>query len=330
MGDTTPRLLLSSPRLPTPSKRGSALGFHMIGGSASYFLAPLLAGTFAAAWGWRMPFVALALPSVAFGVVFFVILGRRDRAGRSSQASAAPRAVTAAPADDVKMDWVHMAVFLTLTSVGAATVMSVVSFIPLYLVDVHGYAEGNAAFGVALYYSTGLWAAVAGGYLSDRIGRVRVVVLFALLAGPAVALLDLSGSAVAVMVLLFCLGVGMYARAPASESYVVGHTPAGKRSTVLGLYYFGALEGSGVLAPVLGLLIDHYGFRTAFVLSGGGLFDGRCGLRSYPVAGTSRRLMFSERWTTIATHGSGRGYCTDTASRRRCSPDWLNCGRVVE
>jgi MFS family permease len=60
----------------------------------------------------------------------------------------------------------------------------------------------------------------------------------------------------------------MYARAPASESYVVGHTPAGKRSTVLGLYYFGSMEGSGVLAPVLGFLIDRYGFRTSFVLSG--------------------------------------------------------------
>jgi len=255
-----------------PSRRGRALGFHMIGGSASYFLAPLAAGALAAVWGWRMPFVALAVPAIIFGGVFFAILGRRERAARTVQASAMPAAGAARPDGAVeKIDWLRMGTFLVLTSVSAAAVLAAVSFIPLYLVDVHGYAEHNAAIGVALFYSTGLWSAVAGGYLSDRIGRVRVVVLFGLLAGPAVAVLDLTGSTIAVMGLLVFLGVGMYARAPASESYVVGHTPGGKRSTVLGMYYFGSMEGSGVLAPVLGYLIDHYGFSTSFLFTGIGL-----------------------------------------------------------
>ncbi len=252
-----------------PSQRGRALGFHMIGGSASYFLAPLLAGGLAAIWGWRMPFISLAIPSMIFGVVFFVILGRRESAARVVPAPAGPSVATlGAPGVPERIDWTRMVTFLVLTSVSAAVVLSVVSFMPLYLVDVYGYAEQDGAIAVAVYYSTGLWAAVAGGYLSDRIGRVRVVVLFALLAGPVLAVLDIAHSPVVLMALLLFLGAGMYARAPASESYVVGHTPPGKRSTVLGVYYFGSLEGSGVLAPVMGFLIDHYGFRTSFMVSG--------------------------------------------------------------
>ena len=255
-----------------PSRRGSALGVHMIGGSASFFLAPLAAGALAAVWGWRLPFIALAIPAMVFGLAFFAILGRRERAARVVRATTEPsHGVAGAPDSDAKVDWQRMAAFLALTSVSSAVVLAVLAFVPLYLVDVHGYAERDGAVAVALFYSTGLWAAVAGGYLSDRIGRVKVVVLFALLAGPALAVLDLSGSAVAVIALILFLGAGHYVRAPASESYIVGHTPKSKRSTVLGVYYFGSIEASGILAPVVGSLIDHYGFRTSFLLSGVGL-----------------------------------------------------------
>ncbi len=251
------------------ARRGSALGFHMIGGSLSYFVAPLAAGAIAAVWGWRSPFLGLAAPALVFGIVFYIILGRRERAARQSEPILAKATAGGTALEGVeRVDWARMIAFLALTGVSAAAVLAVLSFIPLYLVDVYGFAEHSAAAAVALYYSTGLWASVAGGYLSDRIGRVRVVVLFGLLAGPALAILDLPGSSVVVMALLLFLGAGMYARAPASESYVIGHTPRQKRSTILGLYYFGSMEGSGVLAPVVGLLIDNFGFRTAFLVSG--------------------------------------------------------------
>ena len=256
-------------RVTQPARRGSALGFHMIGGSVSYFVAPLAAGAIASLWGWRVPFIALAVPAILFGIAFYVILGRRERMAREVAATSpsTPPSTTGGVVAP-RPDWVRMVTLLVLTSVSAAAVLAVVSFIPLYLVDVFGYEEHNAAVAIALFYSTGLWAAVAGGYLSDRIGRVRVVVLFGLLAGPALMLLDISGSSIVVMALLLCLGIGLYARAPASESYVVEHTPQGKRSTVLGFYYFGSMEGSGVLAPVVGYLIDSYGFHVAYVASG--------------------------------------------------------------
>jgi MFS family permease len=60
-----------------PKNRGRALGLHLIGGSASYFLAPIIAAAIAVAWlGWRGPFIALAVPTVIFGIVFYILLGR--------------------------------------------------------------------------------------------------------------------------------------------------------------------------------------------------------------------------------------------------------------
>ncbi|MFW6151303.1 MAG: MFS transporter, partial [Chloroflexota bacterium] len=252
-----------------PSRTGSALGVHMMGGSASYFLAPLAAGALAAAWGWRMPFVALAVPALIFGVAFFALLGRRGAtpSTRPAQVSQSPDAPQE-PVAEAGVDWPRMVTFLVLTNTATAAVLSVLAFIPLYLVDVYGYADHRAAMAVALFYSTGLWAAVLGGSLSDRIGRVYVVVGFALLAGLILIILDFVGSAWMVLGLLLLLGVGHYCRAPASESYVLRHTPAGKRSSVLGLYYFGSMESSGLLAPAVGSLLDRFGFGATFTSIG--------------------------------------------------------------
>lgn len=256
-----------------PSRRGRALGVHMLGGSVSYFLAPLAAAALAAIWSWRTPFIGLAVPALFFGVAFFVLLGRRDRtqfphATSVSRSGDAPQESAA----EAAVDWPRMVIFLVLTCSMAAVVLTVLAFIPLYLVDVHGYAEYRAAMAVALFYATGLWAAVLGGHLSDRIGGIRVVTGFAMLSGPALVILDLAGSALAVLGLLLLLGTAYYCRGPASESYVVKHTPTGQRSSVLGLYFFGTMEGTGMLAPVVGFLIDRFGFAVAFAASGIALF----------------------------------------------------------
>ena len=178
-----------------PAHRGSALGLHMIGGSAAFFIAPLAAAALSTAWGWRSSFVALALPAIAFGFVFYVILGRRMR-GETARPVAR---TTGADTNDTAVNWRLLIPFIVLSCLTAAIVMSTVSSIPLYLVDVYGFEEHQAAAAIALFYSMGLWAGVLGGFVSDRLGRVRVVVALALLSGPALLMLSLGGGVVSIM-----------------------------------------------------------------------------------------------------------------------------------
>jgi len=257
-------LLISS--VVEPSRRGSALGFHMIGGSASYFLAPLVAAGLAASFGWRAPFVGLAIPAFILGIVFYVLLGRRQKAASVGQSPSAPT-----HADDHEVNWVRLAAFIALSGFLAAALQAVLAFIPLYLVDVFGYSEPSAAAVIALFYSAGLWAAVVGGYVSDRIGNVPVVAVLALLTGPSMVLIGLNSSQALLMGLVLFLGVALYARAPASEAFVLSESPTNHRSTVLGVYYFGAMEGNGVLAPIVGYLVDRWGFTVAFEIAGLGM-----------------------------------------------------------
>jgi len=247
-----------------PERRGRALGLHMIGGSVAYFVAPLVAAGIAVALGWRSAFIVLAVPSAIFGFVFYRVLARRENA-EASEAVSAEIADTSA---DPPVNWPRLVALLVLSCFTAAIVQACLSFIPLLLVDKYGYAEHGAAAAISLFYSTGLWAAVAGGYAADRLGNVRVVAIVALLSGPALVLVGGASTDVMVMALLLYLGVALYARSPASESFILSHSPARHRSTVLGLYYFGAMEGNGVLVPIVGYLVDRFGFATAYTVSG--------------------------------------------------------------
>ncbi|GAI54414.1 unnamed protein product, partial [marine sediment metagenome] len=50
--------------------------------------------------------------------------------------------------------------------------------------------------------------------------------------------------------------------------YIVDQVSERHHSMALGIYFFGNMEGNGILTPVLGHLIDRIGFRPSFTISG--------------------------------------------------------------
>ncbi len=247
-----------------PKNRGRALGFHLIGGSGSFFLAPLIAAAIAAAWGWRSSFIGLAVPTTVFGIIFYVLLGRRPDTSKAQEVITKPRQET--PSRPGR--WRSLIAFMILSIFTQSVIFSVVAFIPLFMVDHFGIAEEAAAASLAIIYSAGLWASPLGGYLSDRVGRIRVILAVCLLAGPVIYLLNLASYGIAFGALLLIIGTIMYTRMPVSEAYIIGQTPERYRSTILGIYYSSSMEAGGVLAPIMGFFIDRFGFYPSFTTAG--------------------------------------------------------------
>ncbi|MBA7493241.1 putative sulfoacetate transporter SauU [subsurface metagenome] len=247
-----------------PKNQGRALGFHMIGGSASFFVVPFIVAAIAPAWGWRGVFIALGLPVIVFGMVLYVLLGRCVATKKAGQRITSSDTATLPPSGR----WHHLVSFIILTTFNTAVMFSVISFVPLFMVDHFGVSRETAAVFLALIFSSGLWASPLGGYLSDRLGTVPVVLVVCFIGGPAMYLLNLVPYGLGIGALLVILGIINYVRLPVSEAYIVGQTSERHRSTVLGFYYFGGLEGSGVLTPVIGYLIDQFGFYLSFTIAG--------------------------------------------------------------
>ncbi|MEE9528556.1 MAG: MFS transporter, partial [Dehalococcoidia bacterium] len=106
-----------------------------------------------------------------------------------------------------------------------------------------------------------------GGYLSDRVGRVPVLIVASFFAGPVIYLLNFVPFGWSIAILI-AIGISMTIRMPVSEAYIIEHASEHKRSTILGIYYFGSRGGSGIIIPVIGYLIDHFGFYVSFTIVG--------------------------------------------------------------
>jgi FSR family fosmidomycin resistance protein-like MFS transporter len=247
-----------------PEKRGLVLGIHQVGGTCSFFLTPLIAVGIASYFGWRGSFIGLALIALVFGIIFYILLRRSGRDTKAVRTQAESHIATPSPKNHTH----HLIIFLILGIASYAVILSAVSFLPLFTVD---YLNGSEEIGAALLsivHFAGLLAGPLGGYLSDRFGMVKVMVITVLIAGPLLYLLSMASYGWAIYVLSFAIGMSMYIVMPVVESYIIGYVSEQRRSRFLGIYYFGSRGGSGAIMPVIGYFIDKFGFGTSFTIVG--------------------------------------------------------------
>ncbi len=245
--------------------RGRALGLHQIGGTASYFFSPLIAvGAAALLGGWRGSFISMSILTIALGIVLYILLGRRGYAGKPREKTSGSREeATFTPVSRRKL-----VAFIILGVILQVSIFSSISFLTLFSVDHLKISETAAAGLLALTHSSGLWGGPLGGYLSDRIGAVPILLFVCLIAGPFIYLLGLTSPGWSIAVVLLVLGACQYIGMPVTEAYVISHISERNRSTVLGFYYFASRGGPGLVTPALGYIIDHFGFGTGFTVVG--------------------------------------------------------------
>jgi len=244
--------------------RGSALGLHQIGGTASFFLTPLIAAAIFQTLSWRGTIISMAIPAFIIGILLFIILGRRGYAKKAPPATASRQAETGEASGNVR----RLIPFITLGVMLQVLVFGVISYIALFAVDNLQASEETGAFLFALFHFAGLWAGPIGGYLSDRLGTIPVMLTVSLIAGPALHLLGMASLGWSVWAVLLLLGICMYIAMPVTESHIITHSSPHRRSTVLGVYYFASRGGIGISTLVVGTLADSYGFATIFTAAG--------------------------------------------------------------
>jgi MFS transporter, FSR family, fosmidomycin resistance protein len=270
-------------------RRGQALGVHIIGGSASHFLAPIIAAGLVTAVGWRGSFLTLSAPVGILGVALFVLIHRRIQktvtletiapaassdsdpepaeiapAGTAPAGTAPAGTAPAAPAM-TRLAVARMVFFLIIAGTVGASIATLIPFIPLYLADIRSIDQRLAASFIAVLYAAGFFAAPMGGWLSDRFGRQRVMVITGLLMGPAIALIIVTPFPAAMAGLLLILGILMFTKMPTAEAHIASEISERHRTTVLGVYFFSSMEGSAIFTPLLGAAIDRWGFTVGIV-----------------------------------------------------------------
>jgi len=245
---------------------GKSLGFHLIGGNSAFFLAPLAGAGIASIWGWRAGFIGLAVPTIIFGILFYYIIShvivRKQVAATVKNADTETKNIPSTPPRSGGTR--QMVYFLILTALVGTLSTSLVSFIPLLTVDRFHVSAAAAAAYIALYNSSGLWASPIGGYLSDHMGHIPLLILSCIVAGPLIFLITITPLGAGFIIILLFWGALNSVRMPTTESYIIHNTDPKKRSTLFGIYYFATSHGNGILAPIIGFLLDHVGYTNGF------------------------------------------------------------------
>ena len=241
----------------SPRMRGTAMGIHITGGHLSFFAAPALAGILATATGtWRTPYIWFAAAPVLFGALLWLVAPHvQERAAPSGGRFAAFREIGRVFRD--------VGPVVSLSIAFQFGIAALLAFLALYLVDARGISPALAAVFFGVPQVVGVVGAPLGGWLSDHLGRRRVMLGGLALMGPAVfAVTAVPNEALLVALVVFGLLWSM--RSTVTETLVMDSAPAGRRATVLGAYYLLNAHVGGIGAPLFGFLAEAVGLATAF------------------------------------------------------------------
>ncbi len=233
------------------TSRGGSLGIFLSGGNAGFFLGPIVAGGLVSTIGLRGTLVLLPIGLLASILLFKV--------------HAVKQAAPSIPEPRRPSNRRLLGLLATITALRSTTVQVAVTFLPLYLVT-RGESLLLATGVASIWLGVGVLGQIAGGHISDRIGRQPVIVFSLLVGGAMFYCFLLTGGLLSVLFLAVS-GAVLYG----SWSVIVAMASESAPSNVgavAGLMLGFSIGIGGLAALGFGSAADMLGLRSAFFLFG--------------------------------------------------------------
>ncbi len=235
--------------------RGSS--YFMTGGEIGRVLGPVFIGAVVGTWGLRAsPF------AVVPGLIATLLLWRRFGSSRALLLRSGP---PAGIVDALRSGRSSLLLFSGAVVFRSFTNISILIYYPTFAIR-EGTTLFVGAVALAVYEVGAVAGTLTGGFLSDRHGRVRVM-LHGLLAGlPAMAGAILLGPTVPGFALLLVAGF-LWLSATGVELAVMQQLLPDNRSTAVGLTYFARAGGAIAATILVGVVGDQTGLRSALLVA---------------------------------------------------------------
>ena len=247
-----PTALTIVSRLCSDENRGRITSYFVVGGNLGYAIGPLLAGLLV--WWLGLPgILLLVIPAAIMVVVLRHLLpggiaGARELHGGPAVPQEAPQSKR------------PFAILLIASILRAWAVFAAITFLPTYLMT-QGYNLLAATLVVTLMLLAGVAGQVAGGRISDRIGRKEFMVFGLVGAIPSFYLFMISSGIPAVLSLMV---FGFFLWSTFAVAIAISHEILPQNIGLASGMMLGLAIGFGGLGvAVNGAIADHYSLAAA-------------------------------------------------------------------
>jgi FHS family glucose/mannose:H+ symporter-like MFS transporter len=242
-----------------PENKGRVMGIYESFGTGAILLMFLVNGSLFQWIGIRGVMLITALPGLVMGLAFLL----------SSDSSYSVSAASAGPATRTQVDrgtLRRFLLFLASIILRIVSVTAILNFLPTIFVRHFGFSESSAAYGTAFFFAGGIAGSLVAGRISSRFNYFGVLIVGSCLVALSILVfgLDLPRFVYPLLVALF----GFFASGCIINQNLLMTQLGGSlgKGEVFGIL-MGIMSITSSFSPALfGLVIDHAGFGTAFLL----------------------------------------------------------------
>jgi NNP family nitrate/nitrite transporter-like MFS transporter len=237
---------------------GKAIAIHELAPNLAFFTGPFVAELFLTRSTWRAALAVLGLASVLITLAYY----RYGRGGRFAGQSPASNAF------GVLIRSSAFWIMLILFGMGVSSTVGIYAMLPLYLVSERHVDASWANTVTAFSRSYGPIFGVLGGWVSDRLGPKRTMMVSLIVTGLLTLLLGLVSDhwMSAAVIIQPALAVWFF---PAGFAALAVLAPPQARNLAVGFTIpFGYLIGGGAIPTFIGVMGDAKLFSLGFVITG--------------------------------------------------------------
>ena len=253
-----------------PDRKGLELSFHSMGGNAGDALAPLAIGALLAVLSWRSIVIVNVVPGLVMASLILFYLGAlrmgrskaKDRSDVQKQEGQSVKEYLRGFSELLK----NRELFLLALGSGfrSMTQNGLLTFLPIFLAYEMGYSLFWVGVCMFVLQAAGFAASPVAGYLSDRMGRRRILMSSMMMTAVVLAFMAFAGRSLAFVFLIAVLGFFLYAIRPVLQAWTLECTPKKMGGTGIGVLFGVQAVGSSIGPVIGGALADQYGLMSVF------------------------------------------------------------------
>ncbi len=249
--------------------RGRALGIHGAGGTVGMALGPISLSFFLGVllWGWRTIYIFWAIPILLYILAILRLETKEKKEEIREQIEEGglnQDSSQQGTGSILSASLIGFMLFQGIRNMGRNIIMT---FIPTYMHDNIGMTVAEAGFIYGAASLTGIIAAPAGGYITDRLGDKKWLMMAIGSYAFTLLLASLTQNKILFTLLYWVGGFCTASSMSAASSIIARSTPSGRRGLGFAMYF---LPGSLVrtVSPIIGAyLAELFGLWSIFPIS---------------------------------------------------------------